>query len=710
MLSPDTPITTANDDKLGRKTFAQAFSKTLAGFSEEDSFVIGIHGRWGTGKSSILNLLVEQIEADNRARKEADKLHIMRFNPWNFSDQNQLVFQFLRQFRAQLKDKKLFGSLMSSLDDYAEALAPPLELLPYGSVISSGLKGMQRLLDSTKDVNVLFERIGAESKKLRRRTVVLIDDIDRLTAIETRQIFQLVKLTARFPYVIYVLAFDRDAVAKVLEEQGIGSGNDYLEKIVQVSFDVPPISEIGLTAFITSALDDLLKKYPPAHFDSTRFGNLFHAGLRKRFGSLRDVRRYINGLEFTMALMAGELNAVDIIGVEGLRLFYPKTFGAVRANKEIFAGHVDPSVARSAKSYTEQVNHLLESTQELSEDLKDQLLELFPRLAFAWGQTSYGHEWETEWEKTYRIASKRYFDSYFQLALSESEISFTEISSFIADAKNAQKLKDLLAGWMRTGKLENAVASVRYRLGEIDQANLKNLLDAFLAVAENASEKGVIFAGQIPEYWHVKWAIFDVLKAIPLEQRVSSLKETFSSSSSLKTMINVTALIEKSKEENAQQYGEFSIGDLDEIKTIVVARIREGALKPELLFVNPSLPLILAMWKKWGTNAEEVERFFSEVIESDQNFISFLDSLIYQTHSTVGRVVDTRSRLSMSSLSQWVNLSDAGDRIKKIFQGTPTRHERQILELALSELQRFKKKAVTPEQYDSGRFFDDIRE
>jgi predicted KAP-like P-loop ATPase len=291
MLSPDSPIETANDDKLGRKTFAQALAKALAGFSEQDSFVVGIHGKWGTGKSSILNLLVEQIEKDNRSKPESEKLYAMRFNPWNFSDQNQLVFQFLRQFRAHLKgNQREFKDLLASLDDYAEALAPPLELLPYGHLFSSGIKvgvkGAQKLFGSAKDVNTLFDQIATKARKVKRRTVVLIDDIDRLTAAETRQIFQLVKLTARFPYVIYVLAFDREAVAEALKGLGVDSGEEYLEKIVQVSFDIPPISEASLTSFITSALDALFAEYHPAHFDSGRFGNLFHAGLRKSVSAM----------------------------------------------------------------------------------------------------------------------------------------------------------------------------------------------------------------------------------------------------------------------------------------------------------------------------------------------------------------------------------------------------------------------------------------
>ncbi len=84
--------------------------------------------------------------------------------------------------------------------------------------------------------------------------MVIIDDIDRLTAAEIRQIFQLVKLSARFPYVVYVLAFDRDAVAEALSELGVTSGEEYLEKIVQVSFDLPPISEQTMTLMISETL------------------------------------------------------------------------------------------------------------------------------------------------------------------------------------------------------------------------------------------------------------------------------------------------------------------------------------------------------------------------------------------------------------------------------------------------------------------------
>src|SRR5579864_7716301 len=99
MISPDAPIQNSSEDILGRTAFATALADAIVGVSGGDSFVIGIHGRWGSGKSSVLNLVVEQLKNLNADKVRESHTDIFRFNPWNFSDQSQLIFQFLKQFR-----------------------------------------------------------------------------------------------------------------------------------------------------------------------------------------------------------------------------------------------------------------------------------------------------------------------------------------------------------------------------------------------------------------------------------------------------------------------------------------------------------------------------------------------------------------------------------------------------------------------------------
>jgi hypothetical protein len=711
MFAPDAPIESAKQDTLGRTSFALALARALASFSGGESFVVGIHGKWGSGKSSVLNLVVEQVENQNPAKPESDRLHILRFNPWNFADQNQLIFQFLRQFRAHLTgDKHHFKQLLGSLDDYADALAPPLELLPHGSLLSSGvkvaLKGSRKLLGDSKDVNVLFEKIAAQSRKLKRRTIVLIDDIDRLTVDETRQIFQLVKLTARFPYVIYVVAFDREAVARALEHSGIDSGEEYLEKIVQVSFDIPPVDEAALGTIISTGIEMLLAKTKPAHFDQMRFGNLFHGGLRNSFQSLRDVARFLNGLEFGLGLIGPELNGVDFIGIEAIRLFYPKTFYAIRDNKKLFAGHIDTFLEKAgSKKYETEVNSVLTATNEFCNDLKDLLLELFPKLSFAYGHTIHGPSSETEWDKYYRIAAERYFDAYFALALPQSEVSVQEVGAFITISDNEAKLDEIFARWTRDGKLKKAIESVRFRLVEIPKGNLQTVLGALITLGEKASDRGVMLAGQISEYTFVRWAIFDVLDAFPVGEQATHLKSIFSRSDSLRTMANVLALIEKSKAQDSAKFKGFGDDDIRELKDIIVARVREVAKDPALL-KNEALPMILGIWRDWGGSNTEPQAFLHDTIKSDVDLLHFINGFIYQRYSGSGRVLETKNRLRVEPLSQWMDLEILLGRLDNIKRKSLNDESAAILDIARSELQRFKNSGLKPQQFDNDPFMD----
>jgi predicted KAP-like P-loop ATPase len=123
MISSDSPISREKEDRLGRSSFAQALAKAAIDFDGVDSFVVGIHGKWGAGKSSVLNLIAEELARSSKDQSQT--IDVVRFNPWNFADQNQLVLQFLRQFAGHLrqidKNSKLekIKSLLENLNRYS---------------------------------------------------------------------------------------------------------------------------------------------------------------------------------------------------------------------------------------------------------------------------------------------------------------------------------------------------------------------------------------------------------------------------------------------------------------------------------------------------------------------------------------------------------------------------------------------------------------
>jgi hypothetical protein len=720
MFSPDAPILSGKEDLLDRANFASALARAIDGTEGADSFVVGIHGKWGTGKSSVLNLTVEQIEVLNKsAKSDEQRLYVLRFNPWNFSDQNQLVFQFLKQFRAHLLKfdghaNKKVEQIVDTLDEYAEALAPPLELIPYGGKILShvlkfALHGAQKRLGFPKEIEDIYNRLAVQSASLKRRTVVLIDDIDRLNSAETRQIFQLVKLTARFPYVTYVLAFDRTAVAAALKDTGVDSGEEYLEKIVQVSFDLPAISEEALSSLLTKGIESLLVEYTPAHFDTLRFGNIFHGGFRSSFESVRHVRRFLNGLEFSLSLIGKELNGADIIGIEALKTFYPKIFEAVKNNQELFAGHID-SVAQQLGSaeYRKKLDVVL-PPNELNEDPKGLLIELFPRLQYAYSPSHeiHGPEWGTEWEKEYRVASTRYFGAYFRLTLGPLEISRVDISRLIDECGDVSKCSESFKRLARQGKLKAASDSLRFRLQGVALENLPSLLTSLVEAGDIASESGSPLAGHIPEYWHVRWALFDVLDRIPAKDRPDALLKIAGRVLAPRTMVNVLALIEDSRKKEGK-YSEFTDEEITKIRSAVAGYISAAAENGELQNASENLSPLLYAWRNWG-KPNETAAYVKSLTDTDEKLARFLNRFIYQTHSaTVGdHTAIVHNKFAMKQLSESLDLTELREHLSKLDVQKLSSEERDVIWFAKKQIDKMFKKKLTPEQFDNSRFFDD---
>lgn len=108
MLSSDLPIAKLEEDELNRGSFAESLAKTLVQYSFPSSLTIGLYGEWGSGKTSLLNMVFENVEQID------DGVVVLRFNPWLCSDSKQLVTQFLsrwqRQSSSKIKRLKKYGN------------------------------------------------------------------------------------------------------------------------------------------------------------------------------------------------------------------------------------------------------------------------------------------------------------------------------------------------------------------------------------------------------------------------------------------------------------------------------------------------------------------------------------------------------------------------------------------------------------------------
>ena len=338
MISPDLPITKSIEDKLNRGAFAKSLAKTISQYSFPSSFTIGLYGEWGSGKTSLVNMVLEAVEdIDNSAI-------MLRFNPWLCTDPKQLITQFFKQMATAIKLKKPKAEKAWELIDQYADVFEAASLIPIaGTIISAAGKTLakeanDRVEQRTKDLQESKNQIVNKMKEENIKIIVSIDDIDRLSEEEIIAIFQLVKALADFPNTVYLLAFDYDVVVHALSKVQHGDGKEYLEKIIQVPFEIPAPSIANIHEALFSKLDSILGEIPEERWAKATWAELFQFGLQNYIKSIRDVIRYTNVVLLKYELLKDETDPVDLLGLTSLQVFEPALYSKLPSYKNTLCG------------------------------------------------------------------------------------------------------------------------------------------------------------------------------------------------------------------------------------------------------------------------------------------------------------------------------------------------------------------------------------
>ena len=434
VLSPDRPLDNPDADRLGYAPFAQHLAFSVSKMRSPDGIVIALYGSWGSGKTTVLNFICHYLDGTD--------MTVVQFNPWWFSGHEDLLRQFFSQLKASIsKWGKAANKVLPLLSDFAEAVAQTPT--PWAPAAGTFAKWRNRSDPKLKDVADLKSDLATSLKKQEKRILIVIDDIDRLTANETRQLFRVIKAIADFPNVVYLLAFDREVASEALKTIQGKSGEKYLEKIVQVPFELPPPDKTSLRKLLFEKLDIILQGSPKELFDQTYWGNVYYKGIDHYISTPRDISRLTNTLSITYPAIKGEVNPVDFIAIETLRVFESGIYDLVRKNPDMFAGVNDATSPGESDLRAFHDSWADEISQQHKETVKKLLTLLFPKLEKVWNNTTYGSDWLSTFSKQRRVSSPGVFPIYFRLAIPEGSISNTEMKAFLALAEDTKAIVTL---------------------------------------------------------------------------------------------------------------------------------------------------------------------------------------------------------------------------------------------------------------------------
>jgi predicted KAP-like P-loop ATPase len=552
-FDPDLPIAKASDDRLGRADFARSLARAIETWRGDSSHVMALYGEWGSGKSSIKNMAVEYLQ-------ESGKLDLLEFNPWMISGEDRLVEEFFSSIGSYFKArsgngkyeevaKRWFklGSVLAFGATATKALKPFATFIPGGSLVAetvevalesgveaskSGAQMAEQFAAAAADLGALKLDLRNALEELDKPLLVILDDIDRLTHDEIRVLFRVVKSNVDLPNLRFLLLFDRDVVESALD--GVSSkGRDYLDKIVQLGFDVPPAKGGTLEVLLTEGIERVLAIWGGTEdFEDHHAQKVMHPGVVRCAHSPRNVARLLNHFMFSMGHHAAngalEVNAVDLLAIEAIRVCEPDLFNSLPDHKDLLTdlgrGSRDQSASKKAEAQVSTILALVSETRR--EPVKELLTTLFPGAAWAFHGYLHGNTYSTsfldQWFRQKRICHPTRFDTYFTLHIADHQLTETEYTRLKVAAARPNELLKLLHTYNGQGKFWGLLDRLDHFADEVERKHIAGIVQALVSFMEKLPSRELTFLGRNPD-WDVCNAIRVAVRRIDNLQDGSQL-------------------------------------------------------------------------------------------------------------------------------------------------------------------------------------------
>lgn len=714
MFRSDLPITSCEDDLLARSSFSKALADAIISYKHKDSIVTALYGPWGAGKSSVVNMVLERIGATSKSMPKDHRPLVVQFKPWNYSDQNQLVGQFFRSLSVALKrndpgaDAQKAGEKLEAYSEFFK----PLALIPEPTGLAMGLSTAAAVVFKTvgvaatrwgklksKDLDQIRKDLDSLLIKQQRKIVIVIDDIDRLNNAEIRQMFQLVKALGDFPNTVYFLAFDRDVVVKALAHVQEGSGDEYLEKIVQIPFHLPIASRAEVEKVLLGQLDELIRDIPESRWNPTHWGNVYHCGMRYCLASIRDVTRFINSLRFSFAMVKNEVSAVDFLAITTLQVFEPKVYEGIRENPDLFSGVLSVAYGNGEadkQQARERCDEIINRAIVLSrKQLLELLTRLFPKVESTYENMGYGSDFLARWRREGRVCSPDKFHIFFRLSIPAGELSDAEVETKLALAANEAAFSDMLLELNESGRLVRFLDRMEdYTNDLVPLENVAGIFNVLMDIGDLFPDGA---GGMLERDTSMK-----VMRLMHLfarryashDQRYVLCRDAIARANrSLYTLVREVGI-------QGQQHGKLRANnepaDPEELRTVTSAQLEDLEQRAVEKIVqwaadgrlreHPKIVSILYMWKHWSADGPaQVAAFVGEMTADNSGLLALLAGL--EGKAFVSGMTDHVSRveyrISLKTVEDFLQLTEIEPRLRAIaassdFRDLAPEHQRAV--------------------------------
>jgi hypothetical protein len=697
-MNTDLPLINNEDDKLGRFVFASEIAFGLVNSFREnnESVVLGINGNWGSGKSTLINFIINEV--DRLCKEKEYEIITLRFNPWMFSGQNELQNIFLKEMFLKLEVNK------EKLKDASKKIADLLGHLNWLKYVHSGAgeavedaKTFLEGLNKTKDLAQLKKEVDEILIRSKVKLYITIDDIDRLTPNEITDIFQLVKLNGNFANTIFILAYDQNVVVSALKNQFGDNGKKYIEKIVQIDYTLPAISKENIVRIF---IDSICKLFPEGEIREKIIEiseKIKGKPFIQFFSSLRDIYRFNNSIKLRLPSVYNDLNIIDFLLVESLRMFDYEAYEFIIKNKGNLVYIKEDTSYRKSTTRTSPSEFINQT--EFNDTTKQIINSLFGN-----GITDVWYSIDKDnLIREKRVANINYFDRYFNLQLNSLDISEIIFEEFIQSKSISNKIS-ILDKIVSDKKLFNFLNYIKIKSLKSNVEDIENIVSTCLKYSEEVPYTKEPFWGYDTDFMTIIRFCSSIIERIPEldKRRQIILKYLNSTNYDFSTFYIVDSLINAQiqSEENKLSYSHLWFN-------IFSYNIEERNLKNDSLFTKNLVKIHKASCKNLFKkeiehndylNEDELssvllnvnkyhpsfyKRNFSQITKTDSNLVKIVWMCIkrYIMHSS--NIVGASFQITKDQFINGLNPNEIKNRFEKIDILNLDENEKKVVNLFL---------------------------
>ncbi|MEP2639265.1 MULTISPECIES: P-loop NTPase fold protein [Roseobacteraceae] len=336
-LDSDRALENEGEDKFGFVGMAKRLAPSIVEASKGDGMVIGLEGRWGSGKTSLLNFLRTELVA-----AQDEGIHTITIAPWLNGDTSSMVASLLEPMAAILKSKEnaiaaadgvqenaakeKMAEVGQLLRDYgpktARGIASVANVAGYfvpggqllGDALGAAANAADQLMPGGPTPSELKQKIAHKIQELDVGFIVILDDLDRLEPEQAVEVVRLVRSVADFPRVAYLMCYDREVLAQALKTGlKVADGDLFLQKIVQLTFNIPLPEPFDLRTQFRDEAKAIYAEVMGTDADGELLKDLCSAVDREGMGlsTPREVKLALNSIRFVFPQVKGDVYFPD---------------------------------------------------------------------------------------------------------------------------------------------------------------------------------------------------------------------------------------------------------------------------------------------------------------------------------------------------------------------------------------------------------------